>query len=467
MTEQATVAALLGRWITALAPDELPAAVTQACADTVIDTFGLSIAARHTNYVTALRESWTAAGRCSVLGASDRLDAAAAAMINGTAAHGEDFDNTFEGCPIHWGAVIVPAVMAAAEEFELSGSQALKGLAVGGEVMCRLGLIAQKGVHTAGFHPTAVLGAMGAAAGVAATLNLTAQQTTHALGIAGSMASGIIEYLADGSWTKRMHAGWAAQSGLRAVLMARAGFTGPATVFEGTHGLMHGFAPSVTPDFDILREQLGSLWHVEKTAFKPYACGTMTQPFVDCATRLAPQTTAEDIVSLRCQVAEGTVHRLWEPLALKRRPPNPYAAKFSTPYCIAVGFLRGDAGLAEFTDESVRDPAVLALAERISYSIDPADEYPRNYTGKITATLKDGSTLVEFQPFLRGGSHDPMTREQLQAKCAANVAYAGMEAELAGAIVSFADRLGSTEASHAIGEMLAEMHGQPTTSTGR
>ena len=457
MTEQPTIAALLAHWITALEPDDLPAAVTRACADTVIDTFGLSIAARHTDYVAALRESWTAGGRCSVLGTSDRLDAAAAAMVNGTAAHGEDFDNTFEGCPIHWGAVIVPAVIAAAEERELSASQALKGLAVGGEVMCRLGLIAQKGVHTAGFHPTAVLGAMGAAAGVAATLSLTAQQTTHALGIAGSMASGIIEYLADGSWTKRMHAGWAAQSGVRAVLMARAGFTGPASVFEGTHGLMHGFAPSVTPDFSILRDRLGSLWHVEKTAFKPYACGTMTQPFVDCATRLARQTPAEDIVSLRCQVGEGTVHRLWEPLALKRRPPNPYAAKFSTPYCIAVGFLRGDAGLAEFTEEAVRDAAILSLAERVSYVIDPADEYPKNYTGRITATLKDGSTLEEFQPFLRGGSRDPMTREQLQAKCAANVAYAGMEANRALAIARFADRLGSAEASQTVGEMLAEM----------
>jgi 2-methylcitrate dehydratase PrpD len=307
--------------------------------------------------------------------------------------------------------------------------------------MCRLGLVAQKGVHAAGFHTTAVLGARGATAGVAATLGQTVSQTVNAFGIAGSMASGIIEYLADGSWTKRMHAGWAAQSGLRAVHMARAGFTGPATVFEGTHGLMHGFAPSVDPDFEILTGKLGQEWHTARTAFKPYACGTMAQPFVDCAIRLAGELKADDITSLVCRVGEGTVHRLWEPLALKRRPPNPYAAKFSTAYCIAVGFTRGDAGLAEFTDESVRDPAVLALAERISYEVDPNDEYPRNYSGYITATLKDGRIVEASQPHLRGGSREPLSREALLAKCGANVAYGGMDGKLAAAIAEFADGL--------------------------
>ncbi|NIW24884.1 MAG: MmgE/PrpD family protein, partial [Gammaproteobacteria bacterium] len=319
--QQVPIGKRLGTWLSELEPASLPPEVVRACADTVIDTLALSIAARDTDYAHALRASWTTQGPCTVLGADTSLDAASAAMINGTTAHGEDFDNTFEGCPVHWGAVIVPAVLAAAEAHKLSGPQALIGLAVGGELMCRLGLLAQKGVHAAGFHPTAVLGAMGATAGVAAAMRLTPEQTANALGITGSMASGIIEYLADGSWTKRMHAGWAAQSGIRAASMAKAGFTGPATVFEGTHGLLHGFAPSVTPDFEILRGELGKTWHVARTAFKPYACGTMTQPFIDCAKRLAERVDANDVVSLHCRVGEGTVHRLWEPIELKREPP--------------------------------------------------------------------------------------------------------------------------------------------------
>jgi len=444
----------LGAWFEELSAADLPDDVVRACADTVIDTLGLSIAARDTDYVTALHDSWTAQGPCTVLGSDRRLDAASAAMINGTAAHGEDFDNTFEGCPVHWGTVVVPAVLAAAEAHRLSGPQTLVGLAVGGELMCRLGLLAQKGVHAAGFHPTAVFGAMGATAGVAAALRLTPEQTANALGIAGSMASGIIEYLADGSWTKRMHAGWAAQSGLRAAGMAKAGFTGPTTVFEGTHGLMHGFAPSIAPDFEILRGALGKTWHVSNTAFKLYACGTMTQPFVDCATRLAKRCEAADIVSLRCRVGEGTVHRLWEPLDLKRSPPNPYAAKFSTPYCIAVGFVRGDAGLAEFTDVAVADPAVLDLAKRVSYEIDPDDEYPRNYTGYIEATLTDGRKIEEFQPYLRGGSREPLSRDVLLAKCSANIVYAGGGARVAEGLAAFADTLGDTGATDDVGVAL-------------
>jgi len=455
-TPHEPIATELGAWLEELDSTSLPRDVARACADTVIDTFGLSIAARDTDYVSALRESWTAPGPCTVFGSDKRLDAASAAMINGTAAHGEDFDNTFEGCPVHWGAVVVPAVIAAAEAHRLSGPQTLIGLAVGGELMCRLGLLAQKGVHTAGFHPTAVLGAMGATAGVAAALRLTREQTANALGIAGSMASGIIEYLADGSWTKRMHAGWAAQSGIRAASMARAGFTGPATVFEGTHGLLHGFAPSVTPDFETLRGELGETWHVARTAFKPYACGTMTQPFIDCAKRLAERVEAAAIVSLHCRVGEGTVHRLWEPIALKRKPPNPYAAKFSTPYCIAVGFVRGNAGLAEFTDEAVRDPAVLDMANRVSFEINPDDEYPRNYTGSISATLTDGSIVEELQPYMRGGSRDPMSREELVAKCAANIAYGGVDARVADTVAEFADSLGEASNSDTIDRALGK-----------
>ena len=202
---------------------------------------------------------------------------------------------------------------------------------------------------------------------------------------------GIIEYLADGSWTKRLHAGEAAQSGIRAALLAEAGFTGPATVLEGHHGFYRAFAPSKAPDFQPLLDGLGSRWVTETIAFKPYACGTMTQPYIDCAIELARSgVRADEIETLVCEVGEGTVHRLWEPLAAKQSPPNGYSAKFSTPYCIAVGFLDGKAGFEQFTDERVADPAVRALAGKVSYAVDPANPYPANFTGHIRATLKNG-----------------------------------------------------------------------------
>ena len=438
-----TVAETLSCWLAGLQLSDIPPAVENASADTVIDTLGLAFAARRTRYVAALLESWTSAGPCTVIGSRQTREAGAAAMINGTAAHGEDFDNTYEGCPVHPGAVVVPAVLAAAEAHRLTGSDALRGIAAGQEVMCRVGLTVQKHMHSAGFHPTAVIGAMGATAAVAAAMRSPADAAANALGIAGSMASGIIEYLADGSWTKRMHAGWAAQSGLRAVAMAQAGFKGPATVFEGRHGFFRAFAPSVTQDLSRITTDLGTRWESARIAFKPYACGTMTQPFVDCAIRLARRgIRAADVAELRCFVGEGTVHRLWEPLELKRKPPSAYAAKFSTPYCVAVGFLRGDAGLAEFTTESVRDAEVLSLAARVSYEIEPDDEYPHNYTGRIRARLIDGRVIEEVQPHLRGGSREPLGRAELERKCSANLAFGGADTDFERVIAELAGRLG-------------------------
>ena len=243
--------------------------------------------------------------------------------------------------------------------------------------MCRLSVVVPKAVHKAGFHPTAVLGAVAAAAGVGAALRLSPQQIVDACGIAGSMASGIIEYLAEGSWTKRLHPGWAAQSGLRAARLAHAGFVGPRTVFEGTHGLFNGFAHTTAGDWGKLLDGFGSQWVATTVAFKPYACGTMTHPYIDCARRLAARgLKAEQIAEITCEVAEGTVHRLWEPLGAKRQPPNAYAAKFSTPFCIAAGFVLGHAGLSAFTEETVRDPRVLALAAKVGYVVDPTNPYP-------------------------------------------------------------------------------------------
>src|SRR6476469_444561 len=240
------IAEHLADHIAAVDSGGLPAAAREKCQETLIDVIGLCTAARNEDYVKAALDGWDDDGPCTAIGHKRALSAAGAAFVNGTAAHGEDFDDTFEGGPVHAGAVIVPAVLAACERYNPDGRSALLGIAVGTEVICRLSVVVPKAVHKAGFHPTAVFGAMGAAAGVGAALGLEQRQMVDALGIAGSMAGGIIEYLAEGAWTKRLHPGWAAQSGLRAALLGRHGFLGPRTVFEGVHGLFHGFAHTTT-----------------------------------------------------------------------------------------------------------------------------------------------------------------------------------------------------------------------------
>jgi 2-methylcitrate dehydratase PrpD len=435
------VAEVFAAWAGGLKTEAIPQAARDVARHALLDVAGLCIAARGADYVGAALAAWDAEGPCTALGHRRGLDAAGAAFINGTAAHGEDFDDSFEGTPVHASAVVLPAVLAAAERHGRSGADLLRGYVVGAELMCRLALVAPTAIHRAGFHPTAVIGALGAAAGVGATLRLSPRQITDALGIAGSMASGIIEYLAEGTWTKRLHAGWAAQAGLRAALLGREGFLGPRTVLEGEHGFFRAFGtPGITPDFRFVTEGLGADWQMAKIAFKPYACGTMLHPFIDCAIRLAREgVAAGEVAEVVCRVGEGTVHRLWEPLAEKRTPSTSYSAKFSGPFAIALGLIEQAAGLEQFTDAKVRDPDLLALAGRVRYEIDPANEYPRNYTGDVRVILRDGAVRDAHQPYLRGGVREPLGHAEVAAKFRANAAFGGWPDSRIDALAAFCD----------------------------
>lgn len=402
------------------------AAIKETIPRLVLDVAGLCIAVRDAPYVQAALAAVDQPGPCRVLGSGQRLGVEAAAFVNGVAAHGEDFDDTYEGGPVHVGAVIVPALLAVAQKHDLRSDDLLRGMAVGAEVMCRLCRVAPMAVHKAGFHPTAIFGVMGAVAGIGAALRLTQAQLVDAFGIAGSMASGIIEYLADGSWTKRMHPGWAAQSGYRAVRLAQAGFRGPATVFEGEHGLFFGFANTRDGDFEAMLSGFGREWLHTTLAFKPYACGTMAHPFIDCALMFRKQGVApERIARIDCDTAEGIVHRLWEPAALKALPPNGYAAKFSIPYAIAVAILRGDAGLADYTDEVVTSVGETGLAGKVRYRVDPRNPYPERFVGHLRITLTDGQVLEYRQDFFQGGADHPLSTRTLQEKFLANCRHGG------------------------------------------
>lgn len=404
----------------------IPARAREIAVNDLLDFAGCCLTARQSQYISMLLAGWDGQGDCTALGQSKPLDSAGAALINGTAAHGEDFDDTLEGAPIRVGAMVIPGTLAAGERLGLSGSDVLRGIIIGLETICRANFVAAGKIHKQCFHPVGVIGALGAAMSASATMGLNQKQMTNALGIAASMSSGIIEYLTEGSWTKRLHPGWAAQSGLRAAFLARAGYDGPRTVFDGAHNFFKAFAPTADPRYEYLTEGVGEQWLMERIVFKPYACGTMIHPYIDCMIRLAEQgVDPEKIDEIECKTGEGLVHRLWEPLASKHQPPSGYAAKFSMPWCMAVGFFERDAGLAQFTDEKVKDPRMLDLAAKIHYIIDPENEYPDNYSGHIKVHFKDGSVTELNQPHMRGGTKEPLTRDQLIAKFRSNVSYGG------------------------------------------
>jgi len=421
-----SVAEILAEKAAALGAGDIPAPVRARTEALLIDIVGLCVAARRTDYIKALLAASDPGGPCTAIGHAATYEPGTAALINGTAIHGEDFDDTFEGGPVHSSAVVIPAVLAACERFERDGRAALAGMVVGIEALCRLSMVIPKAIHKAGFHPTSVLGALGGTLAAAKAMGLNPRQTVDALGNAGSLASGIIEYLSEGAWTKRLHPGWAAKAGIAAARLGQAGFLGPRTVLEGTHGLFHGFARSIEGNYGVLTEDFGKKWYLESITFKPYATGTMNQPYIDCALRLRSRgIRPEDVKEILCETAEGYVHRLWDPLPSKHRPANGYAAKFSAPFNVAVAFVTGGAGLSAFTDETVKDERILALASKVRYVVDPDNPYPKAFTGHVRATLKDGKVVEERQPHIRGGAQEPLSRADIEAKFRGNCEYGG------------------------------------------
>ena len=207
---------------------------------------------------------------------------------------------------MHASAVVLPAVLAAPSATAPAARTCCAATWLR-RADVPLALVAATTIHRASFHPTAVIGALGAAAGVGAALRLSPRQLTDALGVAGGIASGVIEYLAEGTWTKRLHAGWSAQAGLRAALLGRAGFLGPRTVLEGEHRFFRAFGlEAIRPDFSFVAEGLGEEWRMTRIAFKPYACGTMLHPFIDCARRLAQDRVDPDgIEAVLCRSARA------------------------------------------------------------------------------------------------------------------------------------------------------------------
>lgn len=427
----ATFAEALGTFAAGLTPSGLPPEVAEKAAHLLLDTAGVALAAAPEDFARSVQVVALRLGgppEATLWGRAERVGMASAVLANGTLAHGLDYDDTLEEAIVHTGCCCATAALAVGEARRAPGAAVLAAIAAGVEVMAAVGLVAPGAFHRRGFHPTALCGPFGAAAAAGNLLGLSPAALATAFGLCGSQAGGIIEYLADGSWSKRLHAGWATHAGVTAALLAGEGFTAPRTVFEGTHGFFRAFAGEGPDPGRLARlvRSLGREWAILRLVFKTYPCGSINQPYMDCAARIRAKHRPDPaaVREVLCRTPEGAVHRLWEPLAEKRRPAAPYGAKFSLPYCIALVLVEGEAGVEGFTEAKIRDPRILALAEKVRYVVDPTLPYPQRFTGHVRVTLADGRVLEETQDAPRGGPEMPLSAEELAAKFRANAARA-------------------------------------------
>jgi len=294
------------------------------------------------------------------------------------------------------------------------------------ETAVRLGCAAPGRIHDRGFHPTGVCGTFAATLVAGVLEGLERRQLVDALGLSGSMASGLMEFLTDGTWSKRVHAGWAAHSGLVATRLAAAGFLGPRAVLDGRFGFYRSHLAADAVDLDAITRDLGRRWRMLEIALKPYPACHMTHAFIDCAARLRGEAaiTPADIAAIECFIHPREMPIVCEPRASKLVPQTDYDAKFSLPYTVACMLVRGHVQLDDFTPAAIADAAVLDLARRVACVPDPQADYPRTFPGRLRVRLRDGRVLERDEPVNRGSAERPLSDADVQAKFRTNAARA-------------------------------------------
>ncbi len=431
-----TVAERIARFAASLEIGDLPAGVVEAAKLHALDTLGCGIAAQalgEAPYAAASALEIASRGPATAIGVAEPLAPPDAAFVNGTLCHALDFDDTHPHSIVHVSASVVPAALAAAQAAGSSGADVVAALVAGNETSIRLGMAAGGAFHARGLHPTGVCGVFGATVAAARLRGLDADGTANALGIAGSMAAGLMEFLADGSETKRLHPGFAAQAGLAAARLAAHGATGPSSVFEGRFGVYNAYLHGVDPDLDGQLADLGERWETPRIAFKPYpACHYVHAPVDAFASLIEEHGLGADDVERLVAVSDATGESLvLHPLEDKLRPRTVYDAKFSLPYCLAARLVHGRLDVTSFTPEAIADPRVLAAAARVGYEVKEYAPAPDAFSGGVRVETRDGRTLEAELRHQRGGSENPMSVDDVVGKYRANASLGLDDADVA------------------------------------
>lgn len=387
----------LAHFATGTSSADIPQHVKERALALATDLIGSGIRAAHEADSTAsilamlTRMGMDGEGVCTVFGLNRRYPPAAAALLNGALGHSLDFDDTHADSSLHPSAPVVPAAFAAAEITGASGDDLLAAIVVGFEVCCRLGMALDPGAHYArGFHPTATAGTFGAAAAAGRLFGLDADAMASAFGVAGSQASGSLQFLINGAWNKRYQVGEASMKGLIAATLADEGFVGATDAIDGKHGFLHGYSDNANPAYAIA--ELGSVWETMNIGVKPYPACRYTHAAIDglLALKREYKFKPADIDSITVWLHSNGITLVGAPLDKKRRSRSIVEGQFSMPFAAAVALLRGEFGWDDY--DLLGKPEVDALADRINVVRDARLEGLKHPFGATVEITVDGKT---------------------------------------------------------------------------
>ncbi|WP_378738025.1 MmgE/PrpD family protein [Nocardia brasiliensis] len=423
-----SAAATFAQWSVALRSADIPIPVRRAAVRHVLDGLGCAAAAltEEQPVLTVARELGGPA-EATIPGTGERIGAPAAALAGAVLVHALDFDDTHAGGLVHATAPVLPVAFAVGEQTGATGAEVLTAMVVGYETICRLAATVPHGFHARGFHATSVCGVFAAALVAARLYRLSPTQTAHALGIAGSQAGGLLEFLTDGANTKQLHPGFAAHAGLLAARFAAAGVTGPRAVFEGEYGLYRALLgrDGIDPS-----SGLGERWETTRITIKPYPACQVLHATLDAA-RTA-DVDAERIESVVADVHPDAVPIVCGPD--KGLPRTAYAAKFSLPWSVAAMLLDGRVSICTYRQVTRTD--IADLAARVTHRVVDADGVVAEQPGRLRIRLRDGTDLVATVPGSRGAPDDPGLDNLVRDKAIGN----GLAPAAVDAILALADQ---------------------------
>lgn len=389
----------------------------------LLDYLGVALAGSQTESSLAVYRMLahsTSPAPCTVIGTASQTSPEYAALANGTAAHSVELDDTNQAGSIHLGVVMFSTAIALSEFLpDIDSDRFFSAVVAGYEVAARLGIAVQPKYHyELGFHPTGTCGVFGATVTAAKLLRLNEEQMLSAVGIAGSMAAGSLEFLADGAWTKRLHPGLAAQNGILAAKLAAEGFRGPGTILEGRDGFLSAYSRNSKPE--LVTQDLGQTFEVLRTSIKPHACCRYLQAPIDGLIELATthDIHPEQVARVEVAVLQAGWPLVCEPRERKYSPSNTVDAQFSMPFGAAVALTYRAAGLDQFTGDNVRSPQIRSLMGKVVMTKDRRIEinFPAEWPAYVQVHLTNGKQFDKYVRFPKGDPENPLSWEELSAK---------------------------------------------------
>ncbi len=450
----ATLTEKLSAFSHSLSYDSLPGDVVSQARRCLMDTVGALLAGSRLSLSGRAGRRFAdrvdEKGLSVVAGSSLKKSPMTAAFVNGMAAHALELDDGTKYATYHPGASIVPAALALGEAEGIDGRRLIEAIVAGYEVSLRIGTAINPGHYLKGFHPTGTIATFGTTAAAAKILGLTPELTVNALGIAGSMASGINQYEIDGAVSKHVHPGNAAKNGIMAAMLARDGMTGPAEILEGRLGFFHCFADDVREE--IVDTDLGKDWHILRIYFKPYCSCRYVHYAIEATQKDLEQHpfTPENIESIVVRT-----HRNAKQGSDIPDYRSPLHARLSIQYGIASILVRGKAGIREYEEEAIADQEVRRVSDLVRIEVDEEIQkvYPNPRSMVVEIRDKQGNAASTRIDHAKGDAENPMSNEELAEKFrdvtggvidgekAEKIMAAAMSIESRGEIASFAEKL--------------------------